>query len=438
MSFEEYPYIVILTQFSYTRAQSSLITKTVDRIINHVMNKRLLYVSCFIISCIIILSQCISRKAPADLRGEQFAGAATCAGCHKDIYDNYISTAHYNTSRPASGATVKGSFLSPENVFIYGDSTRVVMEDRDSGLYQTTSQESHRFDIAIGSGTKAQTYLYWQNDQYFQLPVSYFVSAHSWANSPGFPANHPKFDRMIPSTCFGCHSSMVGIKSTEIVGRHIAEKFEKNQVIYGIDCERCHGPAASHVEYHTEHPSEKTAMHMTKIGSLKNQQKLDMCALCHSGLKTPQKSTFDFRPGDALSAYIFPDITRPAKPKEMDVHGTQYQLFTASKCFIKSRDMNCSSCHDPHTKNINLSLRCMSCHSTVKHSFAMPAISENCVDCHMPALPSNTITLLTKGQISPTPDLIRTHLITIYPEETKKVLLNQSASLFKKGVNSKK
>jgi hypothetical protein len=397
------------------------------------MNKRLLYVSCFIIACISILSQCISKQTSADLRGEQFAGAAACMNCHKNIYDSYISTAHYNTSRPASASSVKGSFMAPDNIFIYGNAMKVTMENRYSGLYQSTATENHRFDIAIGSGTKAQTFLYWENGQYFQLPVSYFVSAHNWANSPGFPADHPKFDRMIPSTCFGCHSSMVGIRSTEMSGRHISEQFEKNQVIYGIDCERCHGPAAAHVEYHTEHPGEKTAMHITQMGTLKNQQKLDMCALCHSGLKTPQRSTFDFKPGDALSAYIFPDIGRPAKPTEMDVHGTQYQLFTASKCFIKSKGMNCSSCHDPHTKNINLSSRCMSCHTAVNHNFKLAAMSENCVDCHMPALPSSSITLLTNGQINPTPDQIRTHLISIYPDETKKVI-----ERLKKGVNSNK
>src|SRR4051812_17055758 len=210
------------------------------------MNRRLLYVSCFIIACITILSQCISKEAPADMRGEQFAGAAACMNCHKNIYDSYIITAHYNTSRPASRASVKGNFSSPENIFVYGDSMKVIMEDRDSGLYQTSAAESHRFDIAVGSGTKAQTFLYWENGQYFQLPVSYFVSAHNWANSPGFPASHPKFDRVIPGTCFGCHSSMVKVSSTAMVGRHIEEKFEKNRLICGIDCERCHGPAAAH------------------------------------------------------------------------------------------------------------------------------------------------------------------------------------------------
>src|SRR4029078_2215228 len=111
--------------------------------------------------------------------------------------------------------------------------------------------------------------------------------------------------------------------------------------------------------------------YITKISSLKNQQKLDMCAVCHSGLKTPQKSVFDFRPGDKLSDYIYADITRPARPSQMYVHGTQYQLFTASKCYIKSENMNCSSCHNPHSgdKQEVFSQRCMSCHTIASHNF---------------------------------------------------------------------
>lgn len=401
------------------------------------MNKRFLYVSCFLISAIIILSQCISKvPRTEDLRGEAFAGAAACMNCHKNIYDNYISTPHYHTSSPASKATVKGSFTAPANVFAFNNEDKVVMEERDSGLFQAgyhngVLKEAHRFDITVGSGQKAQTYLYWKDGKYFQLPMSYFVQAHSWANSPGFPPSHPTFGRIIPSTCFGCHSSAVALKNVQMIGRNLSEEFEKNQLVYGIDCERCHGPAAEHVSFHTEHPDERKAMHIKAIGTLNNQQKLDMCALCHSGLRTPQKSAFDFRPGDALNDYFFPDFFRPAKPKEMDVHGTQYQLFTASKCFIKSRNMNCSSCHNPHSNergNVQVfSLRCMECHNSAGHTFckmtALPTakLVENCVDCHMPALPSGSIKLLTDAKVSPVADSIRTHLITIYQEATEKV-----------------
>ena len=400
------------------------------------MNKRLLCISLLIISSIIIFSQCISKRSEEekDLRGAQFAGSATCVGCHKNIYDNYGTTGHYKTSGPASRATIKGSFVSPHNVFSYSNGAKVVMEARDSGLFQvaytdSTLQGLHRFDISIGSGRKAQTFLSWQNGKYFQLPLSYFISAHSWANSPGFPPSYPKFDRMIPSTCFGCHSSAVGIKSVNMEGMQLNEEFERNQLVYGIDCERCHAPAAEHVAFHKEHPQEKNAMHITKIGALKNQQKLDMCALCHSGLGAPQKTAFAFKPGDNLSDYFFPDFTRPEKTAEIDVHGKQYQLFTASKCYIKSDGMNCSSCHNPHNNErdqlLAFSQRCMSCHKPEDHTFckmtslSAATLSKNCIDCHMPALPSRAITMLTNGQTSPTPDSIRTHLITIYREETK-------------------
>jgi hypothetical protein len=225
---------------------------------------------------------------------------------------------------------------------------------------------------------------------------------------------------------------MAGIKNVKMEGVRITEEFEKGQVIYGIDCERCHGPAAAHVQYHTAHPQEKKARYITHVAGLQNRQKLDMCALCHSGLGTPQKSMFDFKPGDALADYFFPDFTAPRRTAEIDVHGTQYQLFTASRCFIKSRNMNCATCHNPHMQEANnmalFSQRCMQCHNTGSHTFCkMPklpaaALAQNCIDCHMPALPSSQIMLLASGQKSPTPDAIRTHLITVYKAATEKVL----------------
>ncbi|RPD42023.1 multiheme c-type cytochrome [Chitinophaga barathri] len=404
------------------------------------MNKRQAFVCGFIISCVIVLSRCIGtgpEKKETDLRGEQYASQASCATCHKTVYDAYLNTAHHNTSAEANAQTVMGSFTAPGNIYHYTDDKTVVMEKRDSGLYQSgydkdTLRETHRFDIAIGSGKKAQTFLYWNDGKFFQLPVSYLVGAHQWANSPGFPPTHPKFDRVIPSACFGCHTSSVGIKEAEIKGLQVTETFHKNQTVYGIDCQRCHGPAAAHVDYHTEHPREKQARHITRIRALANQQRLDQCALCHSGLSTAQQSVFDFKPGDDLTDYFLPEIGTPAKATSLDVHGNQYQLFTASKCFIQSREMNCSNCHNPHTRETGnmqmFSQRCMNCHQAGGANFCtlktlpVATLSQNCVDCHMPALPSNAITLLTNGAANPTPDSIRTHLITIYPEETERII----------------
>lgn len=276
------------------------------------MNKRQRYVSGFLLCCISILSQCIT-KAPEkeDLRGKQFAGAAACAGCHQNIYNAFLRSAHHNTSRPASKATVLGSFASPDNVFTYSHGQKVQLEAHDSLLFQAaytndTLTTKRPFDIAIGSGRKAQTYLYWKDDKYYQLPLSYFVPSASWANSPGFPATHPRFDRIIPSTCFGCHSSGVVFKEVKMEGLQLSESFEKNEIVFGIDCERCHGAAAAHVEFQSAHPEEKQAKYITTISSLKNQQRLDLCGLCHSGLKTPQKPAFSYRPRRSPLRLLFP------------------------------------------------------------------------------------------------------------------------------------
>jgi hypothetical protein len=43
-------------------------------------------------------------------------------------------------------------------------------------------------------------------------------------------------------------------------------------------------------------------------------------------------------------------------------------------------------------------------------------LSNNCIDCHMPALPSQKILLQLSGMAKPVHDLVRTHHIGIYPD----------------------
>jgi hypothetical protein len=46
-----------------------------------------------------------------------YAGSASCITCHKAIYDSFIGTAHYLTSRPAAAEFIKGSFDRGQNYF---------------------------------------------------------------------------------------------------------------------------------------------------------------------------------------------------------------------------------------------------------------------------------------------------------------------------------
>ncbi len=399
-----------------------------------------------LLSLIFFLATCISntKTKSTDIRSDKYAGTATCINCHKTVYDNYTKTAHAATSSNQLPEEVQAAFANGNNIFHFNDSEYVAMEKTGNVFGQSYYRNgkkmfTHPIDIVVGSGRKAQTYLYYNDkEKISQLPISYFITEHDWANSPGFPADHPKFDRNVPSYCMGCHSSFVDVKQT-YTGAVMQEAFQKNKIIYGIDCERCHGPAKEHVDYHTEHSQVKEAKYITKIAGLNALQKNDMCALCHSGFKDVQQSLFNFKPGDNLNNYYIPDYGR-VDTAHLDVHGNQTQLMMASKCFQLNNNLTCNSCHNVHVKerdNISLlSQRCINCHQQVKHSFdsndknLTAALQHNCIDCHMPLKASVAITMQTMANAKIYPDYIRTHLITIYKEESRKFLdsLNRTAT----------
>src|ERR1700743_1335173 len=100
--------------------------------------KRIFRLNIFLIPLIIICSQCLNFKKHEDPRGSEYAGAATCQNCHKDIYHSYLHTAHYAASQPANDSTIQGSFATGSNEFEFGPATKVIMEKRgDSGYFQT-------------------------------------------------------------------------------------------------------------------------------------------------------------------------------------------------------------------------------------------------------------------------------------------------------------
>jgi hypothetical protein len=372
------------------------------------------------------------RTNTRDNEEKKFAGSAACAGCHKDIYESHIKTAHYLDSRPAGEEFIKGNFSPGKNKFVYNKWMEVVLERKKDRFFQTafingTEFQSQPFDIVIGSGRKGQTYLYWNDDKLYQLPVSYYTPLNSWCNSPGYSTNYIRFDRIIPAQCFECHGTYIKV----LEDKDNISTYDKSQIMYGIDCERCHGPSADHVAFHKEYPQEKTGKHTINISQLTRQQKLDACALCHSGFRQPIQPAFSFQTGDKLDDYSIAGYS-PDSVSTLDVHGNQYGLLTASKCFKMSIQMDCSSCHDPHVNEVNspkiFSQRCMSCHNDTKHTtLALTSdqkllLNENCIDCHMPMLPSQKIVLTVANSEKIVPDTIRTHRIDIYAEHTKEFM----------------
>ena len=362
----------------------------------------------------------------------QFAGSASCAGCHKKITESHRHTAHYHTSQPATDSSVKGSFAEGNNTFAFNKSVWVAMERSDTGLFQVeylrgVEKKRRRMDIAVGSGTMGQSFLNWRQDHLFQLPITFFSAANAWSNSPGFP-DKVVFNRVITSRCLECHSTYAAITSAP--GKE-PESFDPKKIIYGVDCEKCHGPAAQHVQFQMQHPADTAGKYISNPARLSRQQSLDLCASCHGGRLQKTKPSFSFTAGKNLSDYFIVDTTAP-DPRNIDVHGNQYGLLRASACFRISKTMTCNTCHNTHEtergKTTLFSQRCMTCHNGTHEPFCKmkntlgAALAQNCIDCHMPLKPSRAIAVFLPGATAPTAALIRSHFIGIYPEETQRIL----------------
>ncbi|MBZ5857807.1 cytochrome c3 family protein [Flavihumibacter profundi] len=386
-----------------------------------------------IVMMVALLTKCIGRQNQEEVKTSdwpEFAGSAACEGCHKDIYAAHIKTAHFLTTKPATETYIKGSFAAGKNKFLFNNGMEVAMEKRNDSFYQVAylngiEKKIRRFDIVIGSGTKGQSFLNWKGNRLFQMPITYFTAADQWSNSPGYPGK-AAFDRPITSRCMECHTTYAEVISP--IGKE-PEAFDRNKILYGVDCEKCHGPAALHVEFQTKNPLDTTGKYIVKPEQLSRQQNLDLCALCHGGRLVKTSPSFSFTAGDTLSKYFAIDTSRK-NVADIDVHGNQYGLLASSKCFNKSQ-MTCSSCHNTHENEKGklevFSQRCLSCHKQEDGKqcklFAKlgPVINKDCIDCHMPKQASRSIAVFLQGENIPTPALLRTHFISIYPEETKKV-----------------
>ncbi|MFD0797254.1 multiheme c-type cytochrome [Maribacter chungangensis] len=349
-----------------------------------------------------------------------FAEAVSCSECHADIYRTHLQTAHFNTSKLADSTSIKGSFKEGSNILDLKD-VIFTMQDENGIFYQHTNIKNrnitipdNKFDIVVGSGVRGQTYLTWKDDELFQLHASYHTQSDSWINSIGYPEYFT--ERPVRDACIKCH-----VTFAENKGSIKGNQYEKERILFGVDCQKCHGPAQKHVDYQRVTRAE-TAQFIVKFDTLSRQQRLDVCAQCHSGLRTTVKGNpFLFLPGQNLEEYS--KGTAPENDIELDVHGNQYGLLIQSECFKQTPKMDCTTCHNPHEKqrgNTNyFNMQCIGCHSEKtmgcsSNTSKPDMMSQNCISCHMPVSPSKTMTAQLGKDGIETPFNIRTHLIAIY------------------------
>ena len=337
-----------------------------------------------------------------------------CQSCHQEIYESYIKTGHFLTSRPAVKTAVLGRFDDGGNsVQTQLDGLRFKMETRKAGLFQTavytkgdTSVFRKPFEVVIGSGERGQTYLYWEEDRLFQLPVTYVAPNKEWILSPGYDqrvlswANLPAkrlsmfYQRPVGARCIECHASAVTPTTTPI-----AYNFSPETLEFGISCEKCHGPGADHIAFHQENPDEKEGAKIVNPARLTRSQQLSSCALCHAGQGVPVTPPLSFRPGDEIAAHRHYSTE---EKKTLSVHGGQVPFLEESRCFLESDKMTCSTCHNVHedqTDRAELFVqKCLGCHHQSHRENPTLASGNRCIECHMPDQQATNLTMFHQGE----------------------------------------
>ena len=305
------------------------------------------------------------------------------------------------------------STLNPELTFH--------MESRDGHFFESairqkpghTTKRTEPIDLVIGSATKGQTYLYWKENALFELPVSYWTALRHWVNSPGYVDGSADFDRPVPPRCLECHATYFEQTTPSAADNH----YNKTNFVLGISCERCHGPAAAHIQTHSADAAANSPnKNPLPPRSLPRDLQIDICAQCHGGAGEPVAPAFSYRPGAPLSDYV--KLQEPTATDRLDVHGNQVNLLKRSRCFQSSPAMTCSTCHDPHAlepPTAEYSARCLDCHQPAQCGAVRklgPQLASNCIDCHMP-VQSSAALVLDAGETRLSAK-VRNHWIRVY------------------------
>ena len=365
--------------------------------------------------------------SPADRT--DYVGDETCIACHETEGRSYEHTPHHLTSQLPSSQSVLGEFRKGSDSLTIVDPAGTsepglgfVMESGKNGFFVSASsgwsprvyRRRERIDLVTGSGVRGQTYLFWDGNRLFELPVSYWTDGHRWINSPGYIDGTADFSRPINPACLECHATYL----RPLSDNPNTNRYDRGSLVPGISCENCHGPGADHVKLaKAQQVTAGASAGILNPAKLPRDRQVDLCAECHNGIqREPLHPAFSYRPGESLDQYYKPlpgpDVEHP------DVHGNQVGLLERSKCFRSSPQMSCSTCHNVHTTGRpaeSYSTKCLACHKWQSCGMASKIghdIVNDCINCHMPVEQTKVIASETAGQIVHA--RMRNHWIKVY------------------------
>jgi len=333
-----------------------------------------------------------------------YVGSGTCIACHPDQYDSWSGSYHRTMTTVPSAATVKPSFDEVEVAGVHG---RPMQLRRTGDRYWATfddpdtPSEPTRItrEVALVTGSHHQQVFWYATGQdklLGQLPGAYLIDEARWIPRR-MAVLHPPSDQVFSETghwnavCLSCHATSGRPELDQPFGSVPLARQGVNTRVgeFGIGCEACHGPGASHVA-DARRPWSRYAAHlgrplgaaMAHPGKMSGERSAEVCGQCHSvwefadgrAERAANSAGLPYRPGDVLRATRFlvqPRVNGHSRPLqrllEVDpgfvddafwpdgtvrVTGREYNGLIESACFREAvhddRRMGCQTCHSLH------------------------------------------------------------------------------------------
>jgi hypothetical protein len=334
---------------------------------------------------------------------DEYAGAPSCASCHKHIFDSALETSMAHTAMLASESDILKS--NSDLSFTYGLYRYDIQTSNGASIYSVVNglrQHAATLVWAFGTNRIAQSFLFKKKDgEFYEARVTYFRLLGALNFTPGRALTSSDIDiddamdrqvgRAEVYRCFACHTT----------ASRAGSEFDETKLIAGVSCEACHGPGHDHV---TEMETGITAPANAKNTPLENASE----SIFNPKTLTPEESV-DFC-GSCHGSYW--DVSLSGSSGLGNARFQPYRL-EQSKCWNKNdARLTCIACHDPHrqvdTDASAYDHVCLSCHLTkapetkaaavqklklpatqeplaqTHPGAACPAGTRQCTSCHMP------------------------------------------------------
>ena len=294
----------------------------------------------------------------------------TCVTCHAAQAKPHIQTSMAHATETVAECAILRAH--PVLTFKAGGFSYRIERKGDQSIYSVTGEAgtlSIPIKWALGLGEAGQTYVLEKDGTLYESLVSYYTALGGLDITMGDQSLHPTtlieaagrpMGTHEATTCLSCHTT----------NSLVSGKLNLESLAPGVQCERCHGDTANHLEGLKKGDAKLFAM--KKLGALSAEDTSQFCGQCHR---------------------TWEQIAMNGPHGTLNVRFQPYRLAN-SKCFnVDDARIKCTTCHDPH-KEIdriasNYDARCQACHASAggKPGAAICKVAQkDCSSCHMPKI----------------------------------------------------